>query len=51
MNNIQVGIEEALDLAAAADQSSTIIDISKAVNTLKGVVGEDDAHGLRYSVG
>ena len=25
--------------------------ISKAVNTLKGVVGEDDAHGLRYSVG
>ena len=50
MNKIEQGIFDAHALAAAANQTTTINRIDREVTDLKGVVGEDDAHGLRLSV-
>lgn len=50
MNNIQRGIEEALDAAQTANQSSAISALQTDVDTLEEIVGDSESTGLRRRV-
>ena len=50
MNNIQRGIEEALDAAQTANQSSAISALQTDVDTLETIVGDSESAGLRRRV-